>query len=35
MTPLEVCVRLQRIQNIRVVVAAFLLRVSLQPRWRA
>jgi len=34
MTPLEVRCRLQQIINIRVTVAAFLLRVSLDKRWR-
>lgn len=34
MTPLEVRCRLQAIQNIRVTVAAFLLRVAMNPRWR-
>jgi hypothetical protein len=34
MTPIEVRCRLQTIRNIELVVAAFLLRISLDPRWK-
>jgi len=34
MTHLEARCRLQQIRNIRVTVAAFLLRVALDTRWR-
>lgn len=34
MTALEARIRLQQIRNIEVMVAAFLLRVALNPRWR-
>lgn len=34
MTPAEAALRLQTILNIRATVAAFLLRVSRDPKWR-
>jgi len=33
-TSLEARCRLQQIRNIQITVAAFLLRVSIDPKWR-